>query len=142
MNRKAMRYYHFLEGMIELKGENFSKAIESFKKAIALLYFQSDLFDEHAVLIDPLALAYYKRGDLEKARKEYERITTLTTGRSGSGDIYAKSFYMLGKIFEQQGQKSKAVEHFEKFLSLWKDADPGIPEVDDARKRLTALQSQ
>jgi len=24
--------------------------------------------------------------------------------------------------------KDKAIEHYEKFLTLWKDADPGIPE--------------
>jgi len=32
--------------------------------------------------------------------------------------------------------KAKAVEHFEKFLDLWKEVDPGIAEVEDAKKRL------
>ena len=58
------------------------------------------------------------------------------------GDVFAKSFYMLGKIYEQQGVTANAIEHYEKFLDLWKDADPGITEVDDARERLVGLKSQ
>ena len=61
-------------------------------------------------------------------------------GKLQWGDIYTKSFYKLGKICEQQGDNAKATENYEKFLSLWKDADPGIAEVVDARKRLAGLR--
>jgi tetratricopeptide (TPR) repeat protein len=86
-------------------------------------------------------MAYYEHGKYEKAVEEYIRITQLTTGRLWYGDIYAKSFYSLGKIYEQLGNTSQAIEHYEKFLTLWKDADPGLPEVDVAKKRLAGLKS-
>ncbi len=38
--------------------------------------------------------------------------------------------------------KTKALEHYKKFLDLWKDADPGIAEAEDAKKRLAGLISQ
>jgi len=142
MKRKEIRLYYNLMGMIELKRNNFSSAIEYFKKAISLLPYQSDVTNIHAAFIDPLALAYYQAGDLEKAQVEYERIISLTTGRIHQGDIYAKSYYMLGKIYQQKGWEGKAIEHYEKFLHLWKDADPDIAEIDDTKKQLTALQNK
>jgi tetratricopeptide (TPR) repeat protein len=145
MNRKIIRLYYHLMGKIELERENFSKAIEYFKKALFFLSFQSHfkkIKDNHGLFLDPLALAYYKGGNLQKAQEEYEKITSLTSGRLRYGDIYAKSFYMLGKIYELQDKTAKAIEHYEKFLDLWKDADPGIPEVEDAKKRLAGLKGQ
>jgi len=144
MNQKLMRYFYLLMGMTELERENYSSAIEEFKNALSLLPFQYDAIigENHAAFFDSLALSYYRAGDLESAREEYEKITKLTTGRLRNGDIYAKSFYMLGKIYEEQGNAAKAIEHYQKFLDLWKDADPGLPEVEDARKKLAGLKSQ
>ena len=52
-----------------------------------------------------------------------------------------KSFYKLGQIHEQQGNPAKAIEFYERFLDLWKDADPGIAEVEETKKRLALLRS-
>lgn len=141
-NEKNMRWYYHLMGLIELEKKSISKAVEYFKKAFLLLDFECHWTNDlHALFIEPLALAYYQSGDLEKAREEYEKIISLTYGRLNYGDIYAKSFYMLGKIYEEKGWKAKAIWHYEKFFDLWKDADRAIAEVEDARKRLAGLKS-
>ena len=49
---------------------------------------------------------------------------------------------MLGKIHEQQSDIAKTIKHYEKFLSLRKDADPGIAGVDEAKKRLAGFKVQ
>jgi len=141
-NRNLMRYHDHLLGTIELESENFHKAIEYFDRALLLLPYESTVGREnqHAFLIDSLARACFQKKDFVRAKKEYEKITQLTTGRLYFGDIYALSYYMLGRIAEQQGDKARAVENYRKFLDLWKDADPGLPEVEDARKRLEPLQ--
>jgi hypothetical protein len=77
---------------------------------------------------------------LEKALGEYEKIISLTTGRIAYGDIYARAYYMVGKISEREGDKTRARENFLKFLDLWKDADEGLPEVADAKKRMAGLE--
>jgi len=37
---------------------------------------------------------------------------------------------------------SKAIEHYKKFLSLWKDTDPAIAETQDARRRVAGLKEK
>jgi tetratricopeptide (TPR) repeat protein len=137
---KQIRYFDHLMGEMELKRENFSQSVEHFESALSLAPY--DPLNKYAIFMNSLAFAYYRKGDFEKAQEEYEKITLSTYGRRSYGDIYAKSFYMLGKIYEQQGNTVKAIGHHERFLDLWKEADSGIAEVEGARKRLGKLREQ
>jgi serine/threonine protein kinase/tetratricopeptide (TPR) repeat protein len=134
INKKELRMPEYILGLVEEGKKNYQKAADLFGRVCGGLDFEGDAF-----FFDPLARALYESGALAKARKEYEKITSLTFGRLNQGDIYAKAFYMLGKIAEQQGDKGRARENYHKFLDLWKDADPAVPEVPDARKRLSNL---
>jgi len=144
IQKTAQRFYYHLMGLLELESGNILKAIEDFDAALAMEPSQHAFAEwpqSHALLIDAIALAYYKAGDLQKAQEEYEKITKLTAGRLCFGHLYAKSYFMLGKINEMRDNKFEAIEHYEKFLDLWKDADPGITEVEDARERLAGLKN-
>jgi len=138
-NKKLIMHYYYLMGMIELKKKNYLKACEFIKKGLPLLNADSEL---NLVYTSSLGLAFYMAGDLEKAAEEYERLTTLNVGRFDYGDIYTKSFYMLGRIYEDMSLNGKAIENYEKFLDLWKDADSDLTELKDAKERLAALKSK
>jgi len=78
---------------------------------------------------------------MDKAIAECERLTTFDLKREAHYLIHPKYHYRLAKLYEQKNQKAKAAERYCKFLGLWKDADPGLPEVADAKKRLAALKT-
>jgi eukaryotic-like serine/threonine-protein kinase len=54
--------------------------------------------------------------------------------------LYPKSFYLLGRIYQQKGDKKLALENYEKFLTLWKGADKDLPEVTDAQIQVSKLK--
>jgi tetratricopeptide (TPR) repeat protein len=134
----------FLRGHIALKKGYFEEAIKELEQAVSRLnaqYYDAFFWPTyHAPFIDSLAQAYLKNNDAEKAAQSYERIQNLTYGRFQWGDIYAKSFYELGKIYQQKGWKGKALESYNQFIDQWKDCNPEFKHmVEDARKRLSEL---
>ena len=94
---------------------------------------------DDAYLLDVLGDAYQLGNRLDKSAETYARIRELQNGRYWWHAVYSRSFYKLGKVYEQIGKKDEARKEYTKFLDLWKDADPGLPEVEDARRRLAAL---
>jgi serine/threonine protein kinase/tetratricopeptide (TPR) repeat protein len=137
---ETKRLEHLL-GVIELQSGNWGQAIAHLEKAASLLpseyFFYSD---EHALYFEPLAPAYEKSGDRERAAAEYSKITALTSGRQHYGDIYARAFYRLGMLAEEQGDRAAALANYRKFLGLWKDADQDLPELADARRRAAGIE--
>ena len=91
-------------------------------------------------LKDVLARAYWKKGDLDKAVAEYERLTTIDPKNRLRMLIPPLYHYRLGRVLEEKGEKDKARLQYEKFLKYWVDADLGLPEVEDAKARLAGLK--
>jgi serine/threonine protein kinase/Tfp pilus assembly protein PilF len=105
VNPRLIRYYHNLIGLIELEKGNHARALRSLQTAAGMMFSETSFWpSDQALFMEPLADVFFISGDLDRAQDEYEKIRRLTMGRLRFGDIYAKSFYMTGRIFEQQGR--------------------------------------
>ena len=137
-NPSRIWQYCLLQGKIELAKTNYSQAIAYFNQASSLLPVYS-LFQQ--ILAEATAEAFTLAGDLENAQEHYLRVIRLNKAETDLGDVYAKAHSALGTIYADLGQTAEAIQNYQRFLDLWKDADPGLPEVVDAQKRLGELIS-
>jgi tetratricopeptide (TPR) repeat protein len=86
---------------------------------------------------DVLARSYQKMGNLDKAIEEYKKL--LNPASQDRRLHYPVYHYRLAKLYEEKGLKAEAKKEYARFLEFWKDADPGIREFADAKKRLARL---
>jgi tetratricopeptide (TPR) repeat protein len=140
-------YYSLLYGEVALAEDQPEKAIAVFKKLSPkrspFTQFSISLFDYNIPLYmrDVLARAYLQNGEIDKAIAEYELLITFDPESKSRHLIHPKYHYRLARLYEEKGWPGKSIEHYEKFLDLWKDADPGIAEVEDAKKRLKGINT-
>ena len=131
----SMVQYWWTIGFIELARDNFEEAVINFKKVAQV----SQYFD--AIYL--LGRAYLKAGSLGEAVAEFEKAISRFDDHRAESPIYSvKVYYLLGLAYEKSGWKNKAIEQYEEFLDIWKDADPGIDEVEDAKERLKKLKGK
>jgi serine/threonine protein kinase/tetratricopeptide (TPR) repeat protein len=127
-------YWHTL-GNIELAKGNTKTAVtylEKGAKESPSLYF-GDRF--------VLSKAYLESGRVGEAVAQLEKALSRYDDARVMVPIWAvKAYYLLGLAYEKSGWSKKAIEQYEEFLEIWKDADPGIPEVEDVKERLKKLR--
>ncbi len=99
------------------------------------------LIANHVTSRDGLARVARARGDLAGAIAAYRRL--LSTGPDAKWMSVLEPRYVLelARLLEQTGDKRNALGEYERFLSLWKRADPELPELDEARRAVARLRS-
>jgi tetratricopeptide (TPR) repeat protein len=122
-----------LKGEIALAQQQFEEALNSFGMAANLGGKQ---------LEDSFALAYLKSGNLDKSIEKYQEFLRASVLGGEGQELWVLAHYQLGKLYERKGESAQASKYYERFLEIWKDADPGFREVEDAKKRLANLKSQ
>ncbi len=82
----------------------------------------------------------YEHGKYTDAIESFGELQNLKDNRLGFRALYYPlSFYQLGKSYEARGDPEKALENYKVFLDLWKDADPDLTTLIDAKERYARL---
>jgi tetratricopeptide (TPR) repeat protein len=89
-----------------------------------------------------LARAFDLAGQRDSAITYFQRfVDTPHPFMFEDQDFLAGSYKRLGELYEAAGDLPKAATNLEKFVELWKDADPELqPKVRDARARLERIR--
>jgi len=127
------KLYDFINGITKLAKGNTNSAISLFEKSV----------DNYSEYCDKLWLvrAYLEAGKFENGVELLEEMLdkyNISRVKFSADAVIA--YYFLGRAYEESGWNRKAVEQYDKFLSIWKNADQDIFEINDAKERLQKLQ--
>jgi tetratricopeptide (TPR) repeat protein len=134
-DHSLMPFYWWAIGCIELSKDNLDASVTNFEKAAeaSVEFYAHFMLAKACLASDRLGEAV---AELEKALSRYD------ANRAFAAIWTVKAHYLLGLAYEKSGWDKKAIEKYEEFLEIWRNADPGIPEVEDARERLAKLRVQ
>jgi len=85
---------------------------------------------------DGLARVKKAQGDLQGAIKIYRDLLTPDIGSKWTMWLEPRYVLELARLLDESGDKEGAREEYERFLDLWKNADDGLPELEEARRYL------
>jgi len=109
------------------------------KKALTLL--QPALAYDKVFLTDSYirGLAYLKTGQGNEAAQQFQNILALRN-YAPVEPLVSMAHLGLGRAYALSGDKAKSRAAYQDFFALWKDADPDIPLLKQAKSEYAKLQ--
>ena len=86
-------------------------------------------------------LAYMRAGRPRQAAAEFQRMTAHR-GALANALVYPLAWLQLARAHAAAGDPQAARQAYRRFLQLWKDADPDVPALLQARAEFQALGGQ
>jgi len=83
-------------------------------------------------------LAYRQAGRLAEAQQDFQRVAEMRTHGPDASVIAAQ--LELGRVYQLQGDTAKARIAYQNFLAAWKNADPDVPLLLQAKAEYAKLQ--
>jgi tetratricopeptide (TPR) repeat protein len=134
-------YHYALAGEIALADGDLAEAESAFERGEPKLkmYFSNadgpiSVFTNNLPFRDGRARAKKAQGDLPGAIEIYRSILTPDIGNKWTAVLEPRYVLELARLLDETGQKEAARTEYQRFLELWKDADEGLPELEEARK--------
>jgi tetratricopeptide (TPR) repeat protein len=84
-------------------------------------------------------LAYEQAGRYAEAQQDFQKVLDMKS-RSGPDILLVIAQLKLGRLFQKQGDAPKARIAYQNFLAAWKDADPDLPLLHEAKAEYARLQ--
>ncbi|MFH1679390.1 MAG: protein kinase [Candidatus Eisenbacteria bacterium] len=133
-----MGYFYWASGSLALVKKDPKAAAGLFEEGLRIPDAWGVPLDANCLLAE----ACLGSGDPDRAAAVLERALSRHDYHSAEWPLWrAKGLYLLGLAYEESGRSAKAGEQYEKFLAIWKDADTGLREIEDARGRVSRLRS-
>jgi eukaryotic-like serine/threonine-protein kinase len=115
-----------------LSGGNGAQAVEILK--VALPYDNGT-----TAVVYVRGLGYLKAGQGNEARKEFQRILALRNF-APADPLMSLGHLGLGRAYALSGDAARSRSAYQDFFALWKDADPDIPILKEAKAEYAKLQ--
>jgi len=145
--RYVVWLYRSLEGEIALAAGDLARAEAAFAAGLSRgkMWFglkrPSDFFVHNSPSRDWRARIHMARGDATGAIAEYRRLLAPSADHIFIGVLEPRYVLELARLLDQVGDQAAARDEYQRFLELWKDADPDLPELAEARTRLAQLET-